>query len=130
MFRKEDFDHIDKMQNNIADGIVDASDSHKMLEKMLDIFAETDFTDDESRMEMMMHCINLIYEQEDDEDVLVEDHVFHLILGFCFYYSNMIHNLIIDGFDVKDYFNFMKTDVLPKMKEEYKALPYWDVDEN
>lgn len=131
MFDKKDFNHIEKMQNTMADGIVDASGSHDMLEKLIDIFISTDFIDDESRMEMMMHCVNLIYEtDEDGDDVLVEDNVFYVILGLCFNYANIMHNLSVDGFDIKDYLNFLKTDVLPSMKEEYKALPYWDVDEN
>lgn len=130
MFRKEDFDHIDKMQNAMADGIMDASSSHSMLENLIEILSSTDFSSDESRMEMMMHCVNLIYEVEDGEDVLVEDNVFHVILGLCFAYANIMSNLYVDGFDINDYFNFMKTEVLPAMKEEYKTLPYWDVDGN
>ena len=48
------FDHIQKMKNSMADGMTDGSDSHIILEKIVDIFSETDFASDESRMEMMM----------------------------------------------------------------------------
>ena len=71
MFEQEDFDHIQKMKNSMADGMTDGSDSHMLLESIVDIFSKTDFTSDESRMEMMMSCINLCYEEEDGEAVLV-----------------------------------------------------------
>lgn len=128
MFEQEDFDHIQKMKNNMADGMTDGSDSHMILEKIVDIFSKTDFTSDESRMEMMMSCINLCYEEEDGEAVLVEDNVFGVVLGISFNYSNILSNLITDGFQTEEYFNFLKQEVLPVMREESKSLPYWDFD--
>lgn len=131
MFKKEDFDHIEKMQNSMADGILDASESPQMLEKVVDILASTDFLSDESRMEMMMRCINECYStDENGEDTLEEDKVFHLVLALCFNYSNIVSNLVIDGFSLEDYYRFLKEEVLPVMNEESKNLPYWDVDEN
>lgn len=131
MFKKEDFNHIEKMQNSMADGILDASESPKVLENLVDLLSATDFLSDESRMEMMMHCINMCYSQDEDgDDVLDEDKVFHVVLALCFNYSNIISNLIIDGFDVQDYYRFLKEEVIPVMNEESKNLPYWDVDEN
>lgn len=131
MFKKEDFDHIEKMQNSMADGILDASESPITLEKVVDILASTDFLSDESRMEMMMRCINECYStDENGEDILEEDKVFHLVLALCFNYSNIISNLVIDGFNLEDYYRFLKEEVLPVMNEESKNLPYWDVDEN
>jgi hypothetical protein len=128
MFEPEDFDHIQKMKNSMADGMTDGSESHMILEKIVDIFSETNFASDEGRMEMMMSCINLCYEEEDGETVLVEDNVFGVILGVCFNYSNIISNLLTDGFSTDDYYNFLKQEVLPVMKEESKSLPYWDFD--
>jgi hypothetical protein len=78
-------------------------------------------------MEMMMNCINLCYEDEEGEAVLVEDNVFGVILGLCFNYSNILSNLVTDGFVTDDYFNFLKEEILPTMKEESKSLPYWDL---
>ena len=78
---------------------------------------------------MMMHCVNICYEKDSGEDILVEDNVFHLILSLCFLYANIVSNLIIDGFDVPDYFRFMKEEVVPSMREEYQMLPYWDLDD-
>jgi hypothetical protein len=129
MFEKEDFDHIQKMQNSMADGMTDGSDSHSILEKIVDLFSHTDFTSDESRMEMMMNCINLCYEDEDGEAVLVEDNVFGVVLGLCFNYSNILSNLITDGFQTEDYYNFLKDEILPVMREESKSLPYWDIED-
>lgn len=130
MFKEEDFDNIEKMKNTMADGITDASSSHEILEKIIDILIDTDFTSDESRMELMMNCINLCYEKDDDgEDILVEDNVFGVILGMCFNYSNIVSNLIVDGFNLDDYYAFLKNEVLPVMKEESKSIPYWDFNE-
>jgi hypothetical protein len=128
MFEQEDFDHIQKMKNNMADGMTDGSESHMILEKIVDLFSKTDFTSDESRMEMMMSCINLCYEEEDGEAVLVEDNVFGVVLGISFNYSNILSNLITDGFQTEEYYNFLKQEVLPVMREESKSLPYWDFD--
>lgn len=129
MFKDKDFDHIEKMKNQMADGITDGSDSHLILEKIVGIMSSIDFTSEEQRMSLMMNCINLCYEEEDGEDILVEDNVFGVILALCFNYSNIISNLVADGFNVEDYYNFLITEVLPVMKEEAKALPYWDLDE-
>jgi hypothetical protein len=128
MFEQEDFDHIQKMKNSMADGMTDGSDSHMLLESIVDIFSKTDFTSDESRMEMMMSCINLCYEEEDGETVLVEDNVFGVVLGICFNYSNIVSNLVTDGFETEKYYDFLKNEVLPVMREESKSLPYWDLE--
>ena len=130
MFSPDDFSHLEKMNNTMADGITDASDSHEMLEKVVEIMSQTDFSSDESRMRFMMYMINLCYEDDDGESVLVEDNVINLVLALCFNYSNVMSNLAEEGFDLDDYYNFLKTEVLPQMGEESKALPYWDVDEN
>ena len=128
MFEQEDFDHIQKMKNSMADGMTDGSDSHMILESIVDIFSKTNFTSDESRMEMMMSCINLCYEEEDGETVLVEDNVFGVVLGICFNYSNIVSNLVTDGFETDKYYDFLKSEVLPVMREESKSLPYWDLE--
>lgn len=129
MFKKEDFDHIQKMKNDMADGITDGSEAHFLLEQVVDILSTADFSSDESRMNLMMQCVNLCYEEEDGEDVLVEDNMFGVILALCFNYTNIVSNLIADGFDVESYYDFLKTEVLPVMREESKSLPYWDLNE-
>jgi hypothetical protein len=128
VFNEKDFDHIEKMQNAMADGMTDGSESHMILENLVDIMSTTDFTSDESRMEFMMKCINECYDKE-DEDVLVEDNVFGVVLGLCFNYSNIVSNLVVDGFNIEEYYSFLKGEVLPAMKEESKSLPYWDINE-
>lgn len=131
MFKKKDFDHIDKMQNTMADGILDATDSFTALSDIVDIICKTDFNSDVSRMEMMMHCINLCYSKDEDgEDVLDEEKCVFVIVALCFNYSNIMSNLVMDGFDIKDYFRFLKEEVIPNMLEESKTIPYWDIDEN
>lgn len=130
MFKQEDFDHIEKMKTEMADGITDASDSHLILEQIVSLMSETDFSSDEDRMTFMMNTINLCYEDgEDGEDVLVEDNVFGVILALCFNYSNIISNLIVDGFNVEEYYSFLTSEVLPMMREESKSLPYWEINE-
>lgn len=129
MFKEEDFDNISKMKNTMADGMTDGSSSHMLLEQIVSLMSKTDFTSDESRMELMMNCINICYENIDGEDVLIEDNVFGVILGLCFNYSNIISNLIVDGFNVDDYYEFLQKEVLPVMREESKSLPYWDINE-
>ena len=129
MFNENDFDHINKMKETMADGLTDGSDAHMILEKLVDILSTTDFTSDTSRMELMMNCINICYEKEGDEDILIEENVFGVILGLCFNYANIISNLIVDGFNVDEYYDFLKKEVLPVMREESKSLPYWDINE-
>lgn len=130
MFKQEDFNHIEKMQTEMADGITDGSDTHLILEQIVNIMTETDFSSDEDRMAFMMHCINLCYEDgENGEDVLVEDKMFGVILALCFNYSNIISNLLVDGFNIDEYYGFLINEVLPMMKEESKALPYWEINE-
>lgn len=130
MFSKKDFDHIQKMNNEMADGFVDASDSHDTLESIVNILSTTDFLSEDSRMQLMMRCINLCYMSEDNEDVMYEDSVFAVVLALCFNYCNVMSNLVEDGFDVSQYYDFLKSEVLPMMKEDSKALPYWELDEN
>jgi hypothetical protein len=129
MFNEEDFNHIEKMKSSMADGMTDGSESHMILEEIVELMSKTDFTSDESRMEFMMNCINICYQDEDGEPVLVEDKMFGVILGLCFNYSNIISNLIVDGFNVDEYYEFLQKEVLPVMREESKSLPYWDVNE-
>lgn len=129
MFDNNDFDHIKKMETEMADGLLDASDSHEILEEVTQLIAETDFSSDESRMELMMKCINVCYEEEDGETVLVEDNVFSTILALCFNYSNLATNLIASGFEFSDYLDHVKNEILPGMREEFESLPYWNMDE-
>lgn len=130
MFKKEDFNHIDKMNNEMADGIVDATDSQIILEEIVNVFATTDYLSDDSRMELMMRCINLCYEIEDGEDLISEDKMFSVITAICFNYCNVMSNLAEEGFDIPKYFDFIKNELLPIMREDSKSLPYWDMDEN
>ena len=130
MFKPEDFDHIQKMKNSMADGMTDGSGAHQLLEGVVEILSKTDFTSDENRMNLMMSCINLCYDKdEEDDDVLIEDNVIGVILALCFNYTNIVSNLIADGFDVDSYYDFLKSEVLPVMREESKSLPYWDMNE-
>ena len=129
MFNEEDFNHIEKMKSSMADGMTDGSESHMVLEEIVGLMSKTDFTSDESRMEFMMNCVNICYQDEDGEPVLDEDKMFGVILGLCFNYSNIISNLIVDGFNVDEYYEFLQKEVLPVMREESKSLPYWDVNE-
>jgi hypothetical protein len=129
MFNEEDFNHIEKMRSSMADGMTDGSESHMVLEQIVGLMSKTDFTSDESRMEFMMNCVNICYQDEEGEPVLVEDKMFGVILGLCFNYSNIISNLIVDGFTVDEYYEFLQKEVLPVMREESKSLPYWDVNE-
>ena len=54
--------------------------------------------------------------------------MFGVVLGVCFNYANIISNLLTDGFSTDEYYSFLKQEILPIMKEESKALPYWDFD--
>lgn len=129
MFNQEDFDHLEKMNNSMADGMTDGSEAHMMLEKIIDYLSETDFLSDEDRMKLMMNCINLCYDKKGDEDILNEENVIAVILGLCFNYTNIVSNLVTDGFEVDEYYNFLKQEILPVMRDESKSLPYWDINE-
>lgn len=128
MFKDKEFDHLKKMSNSMADGLTDASESHQVLETIVGILSETDFTSEYSRMELMMKVVNLCYD-EDDEEEMSEDKVIAVILALCFNYANVMSNLVADGFNVDEYYEFLVKEVLPVMREESKALPYWEIDE-
>jgi hypothetical protein len=129
MFNQEDFNHLEKMNNSMADGMTDGSEAHMMLEKIIDHLSETDFLSDEDRMKLMMNCINLCYDKTESQDVLNEEKVIAVVLGLCFNYTNVVSNLVTDGFQVDEYYSFLKKEILPVMKEESTSLPYWDINE-
>lgn len=129
MFDNNDFEHIKKMKNEMADGITDASSHHEILESVVDLLSNIDYGSDESRMELMMQSINMCYDNINGEISLDEDRVFGVVLGLCFCLSNIVSNIETSGFSVADYFGVIKSEILPTMKEESKALPYWDLDD-
>lgn len=129
MFNPEDFEHIKKMGSEIADGITDASSHHEVLENIVSLLSEIDFSSEESRMELMMQSVNLCYDNINGKSELEEDNVFGVIVGLCFCLTNIISNIENEGFSAQEYFTALKNEVLPIMKEESKYLPYWDLDE-
>ena len=130
MFNKKDFNHINKMQSEMADGITDTTESQDVLENIMEIFKDTNFEDDEDRMRMMMRVVNECYSDDSGVASLSEDKAFHTVLALCFYYSNLVWNLISNGFSYDDYTDFLIKEILPSMREEAKSIPYWEVEDD
>ena len=117
------------MKNEMADGITDASSHHEVLENIVSLLSEIDYSSDESRMELMMQSVNMCYDNINGEQVLDEDSVFGVVLGLCFCLTNIVSNIGNEGFSAQDYFAVIKNEILPIMREESKNLPYWNLDE-
>jgi hypothetical protein len=129
MFNKDDFNNIKRMEEDVPDGIADGSEAQKIVDEVSDVLSKTNYETDAGRMEMMMNCVNLCYEEIDNELVMTEDRAFGVIVGLTFNYSNIMSNLIADGFDSEDYYQTLKNEVLKDMTEQSNSIPYWDIQE-
>lgn len=126
MFNNDDFEFIKDSQETVPDGLVDASDYQEMNEQITELLSKTDFTSINGKMEMMMNIMNM-FALEDGENV-DPNATFGVVLALTFHLGNIFSNLQeSDPEGLADYFEFMKNEMLPAMREESSSLPYWEM---
>lgn len=126
MFNDNDFEFVKDSPDKVPDGLVDASDYHEANEIITDLLSKTDFLSINGKMEMMMHIINM-FADEDGENV-DPNATFGVVLALTFHLGNIFGNLQnSDPEGLTEYFDFVKNELLPAMKEESSSLPYWEM---
>lgn len=126
MFNDDDFEFVKDSPDKVPDGLVDASDYHEANEIITDLLSKTDFSSVNGKMEMMMHIINM-FADEDGENV-DPNATFGVVLALTFHLGNIFGNLQnSDPEGLTEYFDFVKNELLPAMKEESSSLPYWEM---
>lgn len=126
MFNDDDFEFVKDSPDKVPDGLIDASDYHEVNEIITDLLSNTDFSSVNGKMEMMMHIINM-FADEDGENV-DPNATFGVVLALTFHLGNIFGNLQnSDPEGLTEYFDFVKNELLPAMKEESSSLPYWEM---
>lgn len=127
MFNDDDFEKMNDMEDQVPDGVLDASDYQRLNEEIAKIYHDTDFLNVESKMKATMSVINLLGSDEDGED-MDADVVFGVVLGLAFHLTNIFTSLAAsDPEGLSEYFDYLMNELLPSMKEESEVLPYWDM---
>lgn len=124
MFNPHDFENINSNEPDaIPDGIVDASDYHKLLEQVTSYLQETDYDDSTSRMVCMMNVINLFHESEDAID---ENKVYGVTIGLMYHIQTVFSGMLQEDRD--EYFQHIRNEILPIFESESTTLPYFESD--
>lgn len=124
MFNMDDFESMKKTQDEVPDGIIDASDYYNDMEVVTNILAGIDYDDMTSRMHGMMNLMNSTY---DDDGDMNSERVTGVVIALSFHFVNMMNNL--DEESREEYFNYAKNEVLQQIKDDVASLPYWDLEE-
>ena len=124
MFNMDDFEKMGDTNNEVPDGIIDASDYYNDMEVVTNILAGIDYDDMTSRMHGMMNLMNSTY---DDDGDMNSERVTGVVIALSFHFVNMMNNL--DEESREEYFNYAKTEVLQQIKDDVSSLPYWDLEE-
>ena len=124
MFNMDDFEKMGDTNNEVPDGIIDASDYYNDMEIVTNILAEIDYDDMTSRMYGMMNLMNSTY---DDDGDMNSERVTGVVIALSFHFVNMMNNL--DEESREEYFNYAKNEVLQQIKDDVATLPYWDLEE-
>ena len=128
MFDKNDFENMKKFNNNIPDGVMDASSFYEDLVFLSNLLEKTNFDSPDERMESMMNVINYFYIKGDDEELyLDQDRVYGITIALLFHLCNIFSG--IDDEDRVDYWNTVNNEMLPDMSKDKTIIPYWDTDE-
>lgn len=126
MFNNDDFNFIKESPDAAPDGLIDASDYQEVNERITDLFSKTDFLSVNGKMEMMMNIMNM-FADEDGENV-DPNATFGVVLALTFHLGNIFSNLQnSDPEGLAEYFEFVKNEMLPAMREESSSLPYWEM---
>lgn len=123
MFKPEDFENIDKDDDAIPDGVIDASNYFEILVKITDYLEGVDYEDNSSRMGSMMNIVNLMHE---DEETLSEDEVYGVCISLMYHLQTMLSGMVDE--DRKEYFEHIRKEVLPIFEKEASILPYYESD--
>lgn len=126
MFNNDDFDFVKDSNDTVPDGLIDASDYQEMNERITELLSQTDFSSVNGKMEFMMNVMNM-FADEDGENV-DPNATFGVVLALTFHLNNIFGNLQnSDPEGLTEYFDFVKNELLPAMKEESTSLPYWEM---
>lgn len=126
MFNDDDFDFVKDNNDTVPDGLVDASDYQEMNERITELLSQTDFSSVNGKMTFMMNVMNM-FADEDGENV-DPNATFGVVLALTFHLNNIFGNLQnSDPEGLTEYFDFVKNELLPAMREESTSLPYWEM---
>lgn len=123
MFKPEDFENIDKDDDAIPDGVIDATNYYEILVKITEYIEGVDYEDNGSRMGSMMNIVNLMHE---DEETLSEDSVYGVCISLMYHLQTMLSGMVEE--DRVEYFQHIKDEVLPIFEKEASILPYYESD--
>jgi hypothetical protein len=122
MFNKDDFDNIDKInEDTVPDGVVDASDYALILRQTSEYLKETDYESSDSKMVAMMNVINLMHE---DEENLNDEKVYGVGIALMYHIQTILGGMVNE--DKEEYFRHLETEVLPMFEIESQMLPYYE----
>jgi len=124
MFNMDDFERMSETNNEVPDGIIDASDYYNDMQIVTNILSGIDYDDMNSRMHGMMNLMNSTY---DDDGDMNSERVTGVVIALSFHFVNLMNNLEQESRD--DYFNFAKNELLEQIKDDVASLPYWDLEE-
>jgi len=120
----DDFERMSETNNEVPDGIIDASDYYNDMQIVTNILSGIDYDDMNSRMHGMMNLMNSTY---DDDGDMNSERVTGVVIALSFHFVNLMNNLEQESRD--DYFNFAKNELLEQIKDDVASLPYWDLEE-
>jgi hypothetical protein len=122
MFSQDDFDKIEKLKDIVPDGIMDASDFCEDLELITNLIAQHEENNFESRVSIMMKVVNNLYEE--DGTTLDADKIYSTVISLLFHIHTLLEGMYDE--DKQEYFETIKSEVLPSLREDVKTMPYWE----
>lgn len=129
LFSEDDFDKVYGARNEIPDGVVDGMSYAVTFENFLNHLEALDVFDAESKMKFMMNVINEVTDESGD---LIQRNTLDMITCSLFHTihimthaESILSEMSSDSF-VDIYTKSIRQDVLPVVKNECEALPYWE----
>lgn len=128
MFNADDFKDINKDENSIPDGVMDATEFYEDLVFLSKQLEETDYESLEDKMQVMMRIINYYHNSDINNSIEIDpDRVNGITIGLLFHIANIFSGMENEA--KKEYWEYVNTQLLPTMQEDKTILPYWDTDE-
>lgn len=128
MFNADDFKDINKNENSIPDGVMDATEFYEDLVFLSKQLEETDYESLEDKMQVMMRIVNYYHNSDINNSIEINpDRVNGIAIGLLFHIANIFSGMENEA--KKEYWEYVNTQLLPTMQEDKTILPYWDTDE-
>lgn len=123
-FSSDDYENIDKT-NQVPDGLIQGDHYYNVFENFLTELEFLDLFDYQSKVRFMMNIVNPV--TNNDGNIVDANYVFDLITCMSFH----IVQLFLSGENTFDsfkerYLKAIREDILPVIKAECEALPYWE----